>query len=273
MAGEGANHQGRAFRVLVVIPTLGERLGTLVRTIASIQGQAGVDVDIVLVVKARTSALVAVADRNAAEVITCAGGISAAINAGFALASSHHRYVSWLGDDDLLRPNALAVAIALLERDKDAVVAYGACDYVDHDGDLLFSRRPPIMAPALLQFIPGLIKQETCVFRLSALRQVGGLDEGLRYTMDLDLLLRLRRVGSFVKADQVLAAFGWHAGSLTVANRNASLVEAQDVQHRHARGITKILQPVWKYPVRYLILSLSAKINRDVGRRALAKDH
>ena len=72
--------------------------------------------------------------------------------------------------------------------------------------------------------------------------------------MDLDLLLRMRRIGSFVKTDQVLACFCWHAGSLTIANRKASLEEAQNVQLSHIRGIFRILNRLWKYPIKYLIL-------------------
>lgn len=258
-----------AFRILVVIPTLGERLETLVRTLSSIQDQAGALVDMVIVAKTNTFELIAIADRYRARIIFHPGHISAAVNAGFAQASERHRYVGWLGDDDMLSPDALANASALLERYPAAVVSYGSCDYVDLNGDLLFNRRPPPNAPALLQFIPGLIKQEACLFRLSALRRVGGLNEKLKYTMDLDLLLKLRRLGPFVRVDRVLAAFCWHPGSLTVANRNASLDEAQNVQGSHARGIARLLQPLWKYPIRYLILALSARINRGLRQPAI----
>lgn len=262
-----SNVYRQPFRILLVIPTLGERLETLSRTLSSVQDQADVLVDIVLVAKTERPDLSALADRFNARVIFHPGNISAAINVGFAQARDDHRYACWLGDDDMLRPNALAKASAMLESNPTASLAYGSCDYVDLNGNLLFKRCPPPYAPMLLQIVPGLIKQETCLFRLKALRQVGGLDESLKFTMDLDLLLKLYRVGSFVKVDQVLAAFCWHPNSLTIANRSASLVEAQNVQSRHVRGVVKILQPLWKYPVRYLILTLNWKINRGLGQR------
>lgn len=256
----------RPFRILVVIPTLGERLETLCRTLSSIQAQQDVSVDMVLVAKNKSDALTAIADRYRARIIFVPGSISAAINAGFAQTDETHKYAAWLGDDDMLKAGALACSSALLEAQPTAVVAYGACDYVDINGELLFNRRPPPMAPLLLQFVPGLIKQETCLFRISALRQINGLDETVKYTMDLDLLLKLRRLGPFVKTNQTLAAFCWHPGSLTVANRKASLSEAQQVQRKHARGITRLLQSLWKHPIRYLILILSWKINRDYSQ-------
>lgn len=252
------------FRILMVIPTLGERLDTIGRTLASIRDQAHVAVDIVIVSKFKTAGLVAVADQYKAEITVHPGNISAAINAGFAHANASHRYVNWIGDDDFLRPDALRVASALLEENPAAVVAYGSCDYVTRGGTLLFKRKPPHNAPTLLLLVPGLIKQESCLFRLSAVNQVLGVDEKLKYTMDLDLLLKLRRVGSFIESNKSLAAFCWHPGSLTVANRRASLTEAQDVQASHVRGIAKILQPFWRYPIRYLILIMSWKINREL---------
>ena len=251
-----------AVRALVVVPTLGERLATLARTLKSIRGQAGLAVDIVLVARDRSAGLETLAGEFGAELMTDPGRISAAVNAGFARAGEAHRYAAWLGDDDQLRPGALAAAIERLEAVPAATVAFGSCDYVDVDGNLLFTRRPPPGAPALLQFVPGLIKQEACVFRMSSLRAAGGLDESLKFTMDLDLLLRLRRLGPFVRVERVQAAFCWHPGSLTVANRAASLAEAQQVQSRQVRGLARALRSVWKPPVRWLILVMSWKINQ-----------
>lgn len=255
----------REFRILMVIPTLGERLETLIRTLLSVRNQYNVVVDIILVTKTWTLELERIADSYSASVIVHPGNISAAINAGFSYASKEHKYVFWLGDDDMLRPDALVTATTLLEHNPLAVVCYGICEYVDINGRTLFTRCPPPMAPALLQFIPGLIKQETCLFRLSAFQQVGGLDENLKFTMDLDLLLKLRRQGPFVRSNRVLAAFCWHPGSLTISNRRASLIEAQNVQLSHARGIIRVLQPIWKYVIRYLILAANWKINRGVS--------
>jgi hypothetical protein len=98
------------------------------------------------------------------------------------------------------------------------------------------------------------------------LKRAGGLDEKLKYTMDLDLLLSLSTLGSFIKTHRVIAAFCWHPASLTIANRKASLLEAQVVQRRHARGIFFMLAySLLKYPVRGLILALNWKINQSIN--------
>jgi GT2 family glycosyltransferase len=249
----------------VVVPTLGKRLDTLNRALASIQEQPGVVVDTLVVARTASTDLYNIADRYHARILVHPGNISSAINAGLAQATDAHGYATWLGDDDMLCSHSLAHTSSLLESKPAAVVAYGSCNYIDLSGALLFCRRPPIMAPTLLHFVPGLIKQEACLFRLSALKQAGGLDEKLEYTMDLDLLLRLRTLGSFVKTHRVTAAFCWHPGSLTIANRKASLHEAQCVQRRHARGLFLWLTySLLKYPVRGLILALDWKINQGI---------
>lgn len=261
---DDAEQRLQSFRILIVIPTLGTRIETLRRTLTSIQQQDGVRVDVVIVSKTRTPELTAIAANFQANIFIHQGHISEALNVGFAEARKEHRYASWLGDDDMLRPGALANASTFLEQNPKAVAYYGSCDYVDIRGTLLFSRRPPPKAPALLQFVPGLIKQEACLFRISALVEAGGLDERLKYTMDLDLLLRLRRLGPFVKSDHVHAAFCWHSGSLTIANRMDSFNEAQSVQDKHARGIIRMLYRLLRYPILYFILAISWKINRDL---------
>jgi GT2 family glycosyltransferase len=257
-----------AFRMLVVIPTLGQRLDTLVRTLASIHDQTGAPVDVVLVTRVASPELRAIADRFDAQLVCDDGGISAAVNAGFATARPEHRYGGWIGDDDMMKPGFLATAAGMLESRPDAVVAFGDCDYIDIEAKRLFVRSPPPLAPALLQFLPGLIKQEACVFRLAAVREVGHLNRQLRYAMDLDLLLRLRRVGAFVRARQVFAAFCWHPGSLTISNRSASLVEAQEIQKTHARGVVRLLFLMLKPVIWYVVLAANWHINRQMRAAA-----
>jgi GT2 family glycosyltransferase len=252
----------RSFRILIVVPTLGRRMDTLERTLASISAQDDISVDAVVVTPVEDESLRCLVERHGARQVVEDGHISAAVNRGFRQAGPQHRYVGWIGDDDLLRPGALAASSRLLEQHGEAVVAFGQCDYIDMTGRLLFTRRPPLGAAWWLQFVPGLIKQETCLFRREAVLAVGGLDESLRYAMDLDLLLRLRRLGSFVRVDAVQAAFCWHADSITVANREMSFVEAQRVQRIAAHGLVRLLSPFAQPLVRHLLLAVNDRINR-----------
>ena len=252
-----------ALRVLVVVPTLGQRMPTLERTLCSLRTQASVTVDIVLVSPTVNDALNSMASRFEASLVEEAGHISAAINRGFSTAGPDHRYVAWIGDDDMIPTGALARSVAQLERSPDAVLCFGDCEYVDSAGLTMFTRRPPPGAGWLMQLVPGLIKSETCLFRRSAVSSVGGLNENLRYAMDLDLILRLRAVGRFVRCRAPQGVFCWHPGSITVANRECSFTEAQAAQRWGSLGLARHVAPLVQPLLKRLFLVMSRRIDRQ----------
>ena len=250
------------FRVLVVVPTLGERRDSLERTLSSLSAGADSPIDLVMVCPLDTGPLRDIACRWGARLILDQGHISAAINRGFATAGPRHRYLAWIGDDDLLPAAALLTSASLLEQNPDAVLSYGDCEYIDSQGRNLFVRRPPRGAGWWMQFVPGLIKSEACLFRRDALLAVGGLDERLRYAMDLDLILRLRSVGRVVRCPGITGKFGWHPGSITITNRESSFTEAQLVQRRASRGLASWVSPLIQPLLKRLFLSMCQRIDR-----------
>ena len=249
-------------RVLIVIPTLGRRPELFSLTLASVLNQGSEPADVVVVLPRQATVVRELASAAGAQLVDDPGSMSAAINAGFALAEPHHVYANWIGDDDLLAPGALALAASALDADARAVVAFGYCDYIDGDGRRLFTSRAGRLAPWLMTWGPDLVPQPGALFRLSAVREVGLIDPTLSYAMDLDLLLRLRRTGRFVNTRTVLSSFRWHALSTTVANRNPSLNEAEMVKRRYLSPLQVRVAPVWERPVR-LATRLAA---RRVGR-------
>lgn len=122
-----------ATEVLIVIPTLGERVDYLRQTLESIRNQQ-VKVDIMVVTPASALAARALAHEFNAKVIDDPGSLPAAINLGVAEAGMQHRYVNWLGDDDLLTAGSLQVCVTALATQPKTVLAYGACEYIDEQG-------------------------------------------------------------------------------------------------------------------------------------------
>ena len=253
-------------RILLAIPTLGERPELLALTLESITSQVGERSDVVVVVPAAATEARALARAAGAEVVDDPGGISAAVNAGWARATTAHSYLNWIGDDDLLAPGSLHAAASALDADESAVVAFGRCDYIDEEGRFLFSSRAGRLAPWLMTWGPDLVPQPGALFRRSAVMAVGGVDDGLNYAMDLDLLLRLRRMGRFVNTGQTLASFRWHPTSTTVANRNPSLHEAETVKRRYLSTWTRPLAPLWERPVRLSTKLAVRRVNRLAAR-------
>jgi GT2 family glycosyltransferase len=236
--------------VLIVLPTLGERLEFLKLTLDSIGSQEGVEVVLVVVVPKRATEARAFAEQYGAVILDDPGSHSGAINLAFSVYGADCQYGNWIGDDDLLLPDALKTAVSALERNSRSPVAYGYCNYIDDDGEILFTSRMGRLAPWLMTWGPDLVPQPGALFRMSAVQRAGGLDESLRYAMDLDLLLRLRRFGAFSNTRTTLAAFRWHADSKTVANRNGSLSEGEIVKRRYLSPPMARAAWIWEGPVR-----------------------
>ena len=235
--------------VLIVVPTLGQRLGFLEQTLASIAGQS-VPADIAVVTPSRSTEARELARGFGAEVVDDPGSLPSAVNAGVAAAQPCHEYVNWIGDDDLLADGSLARTVGALAADTGRVVAYGACDYIDDEGRLLWTSRAGRWAQTILPWGPDLIPQPGMLVRRTAWDAVGGVDDSLRFAFDLDLLLKLRPKGSFVDVGAVVSSFRWHPESLTVSDRTTSLDESEAVKRRYLSPRARRWAWAWERPVR-----------------------
>jgi glycosyltransferase involved in cell wall biosynthesis len=255
--------------VLVVLPTLGDRLDTLELTLASIDAQRD-DVALRLVVVAPESASKA-RDLAVGHGATVVGdpktGISAAINAGIEAAESES-YYAWMGDDDLFRRGGLRRLLDLMTSGPDVVVAYGGCDYIDPNGAVIGTSRAGRVARWLLPWGPDLIPHPGSMIRLDAMRAAGLFDPTLRYAMDLDMFLRLRSRGRYLSTREPVSAFRWHPDSLTVANREASSAESEAVKRRHLPPALRPMAPVWETPVRWAASRAATAVSQRARRLA-----
>lgn len=239
-------------KILVILPTLGERMDSLAETLDAIDAQRA-DVELALVVVAPASATAArlLASAHGAVIVDDPKtGISAAINRGLA-ARTDEEYYAWIGDDDLFRPRGLLTLRRLLESHPEAVLSYGGCEYIDPAGKVLAVSNAGVLARFLLPWGPDLIPHPGTMIRLDALEAIGGFDVSLKYAMDLDAFLKLRSHGRFVSTRLPVSAFRWHPDSLTVANRLNSSLESEAVKTRHLSPVLKPISPVWNLPVRW----------------------
>ncbi|GAA3874173.1 hypothetical protein GCM10022381_16260 [Leifsonia kafniensis] len=251
--------------ILVILPTLGDRLEMLADTLATVAEQRET-VDLTLVAVMPTKAVEARAMAAAAGAIVVDDpktGISEAINCGLAVRNGES-YYAWIGDDDLFRPGGLRRLQDLLEVNPKAVLAYGGCDYVDPNGLTIATSNAGELAKFLLPWGPDLIPHPGTMIRLDALMDIGGFDAQLKYAMDLDAFLKLRSYGTFVNTRETVSAFRWHPDSLTVAGRLSSSKEAERVKRRHLPRMLQPLSPLWHYPWRWA----SAYAAQHVSNRA-----
>ncbi len=255
--------------LLVVLPTLGDRLEFLKKALTSCADLRDyISVTIVMVVPRSAEAARNLGREFGAQILDDPGkGMSAAINAAIRHRTTEDFYV-WVGDDDELLAPGISRLLDVIKRDERVVVAYGNCQYVDTFGNSLGVSRAGILATWLMTWGPNLLPHPGTVVRLDTMQNVGGFDEKLSYAMDLDMFLRLRRVGKFVHLPVLTSRFGWHSASATVANRSLSFKESILVKKRYLRPLLRLVSWIWDYPVLIATRLASWLINGRGSRRS-----
>lgn len=249
-------------RVLLIVPTLGARPGHLHDCLASISNQS-VLVDIV-VVAPKTPEVLQLTSKFSAQFVVDPGSQTQAINTGVAHAVSQQDYefVNWLCDDDLLEPGSLQRTVSTLDAAPKATVAYGACRYIDDAGKQLWVSRAGPWATRILSWGPDLIPQPGMLIRMDAWQHVGGVDESYRFAFDLDLLLKLRKLGPLVDSGAIVSSFRWHAESLTVGDRTTNLIESERAKRASLSPRARKAAWLWEKPVRGATRLAAAEVNR-----------
>jgi hypothetical protein len=232
----------------VVVPTIGERPQYLDITLKSIR-EAG-DSYIVLVGRKgfdaasyQESGLV---DLYIDELET---SVPNKINQGFRALPENIQYITWIGDDDLLSPGSLSVAVSALTKPDNPVLVYGHCQYIDSEGNDVLVKRSGSWAVPLLRFGPQLIPQPSAVFRRDAFEKVDGLSDKFQFAFDFDLFIKLTKLGKAFFVDQILSSHRWHATSLTYSRRWDSVREASLVRVLNLPSVAKFFSPVWELPI------------------------
>ena len=261
------NSTNTSAEILVVLPTLGDRLDTLQETLESIESQRDfVSLRLIVVCPEHAHEAIQLAKKFDAFVVSDPSkGISAAINIGIEQRKNEEFY-AWMGDDDLFRPRGLEKLRRLLTSDKEAIVAYGGCDYIDSQGNVLATSNAGKLAQFLLPWGPDLIPHPGSMIRLDALQLIGNFDTKLKFAMDLDAFLKLRKIGKFVYTREVVSAFRWHAESLTVANRGLSSAESEAVKFKHLGPIARSFSWLWVRPIRWASAIASQRVSAQVRR-------
>ena len=193
-------------------------------------------------------------------------GLSAAIDAGLRSFPNSIEYINWIGDDDLLVENSLNQTAALLGSNPKTVLVYGGCEYIDVDGNRIWKNKSGKYASLLLHFGPQLIPQPGALIRRDAYTAVGGLNTSYKWAFDLDLLIRLKKVGTLQFVDTTLAKFRWHEGSLSVGGRKGSVNEASSIRRASLPRVLQIVSPLWEVPMKQAILAAGSRLNRKLKR-------
>jgi glycosyltransferase involved in cell wall biosynthesis len=153
-----------------------------------------------------------------------------------AIAQARAPYIAFLDADDLLKPGKLGATADALDRHPEAGFAFGEFEHIDAEGAVLESlvvRDKLAACPLALtplgdgwSFIAqaelargflyrNFISPSGVMVRKRVLDEVGGFDESLRYSEDLDLWFRLVHHTGALYCERVGHSYRRAAGSLT----------------------------------------------------------
>ena len=142
-------------------------------------------------------------------------GQAATLNRGWSQARGE--ILSYLSADDRLLPHAVSSAVARLQGEPHAIMAYGDFNLVDEHGRIIRS----VQAPDFSYF--DLVVRTVCApgpgvfFRRRGYEATGGWNPAFRQWPDYEFWLRLGLQGAFMRVPHVLAEFRVHDASQTFA--------------------------------------------------------
>jgi hypothetical protein len=181
--------------------------------------------------------------------------------------------VNWIGDDDILQVDAISTCVKTLESNPECVGVFGNCFYIDEWGQTIARYRVPKFANFLSSFVPGLLKLEGGLFRRDLFVKSGGINLALNYSPDADVILKLKKYGTFLKVDMYLSKFRIHSDSITTQNRSKSLIEGFKLQFSFATRLReKVLVAIFFLPTFFakhtifFILNLKSKLVRSLEK-------
>jgi hypothetical protein len=254
-----------AGRTAVVVPTLGQRPEYLEQSLASIRAAGSAWVLVVAPATFDAGDLIARGLIDA-KVDETGRSLPAAIEQGFAALPDSVEFMSWLGDDDLLKPEALTVTSDFLATHPKSSAVYGACEYIDENNNRVWINKSGVWAAPLLRVGPDLIPQPGSLFRRSSYLKTSGLRTDLGWAFDMDIFLQLARVGRLSYLKRTLASFRWHTESLSVAQRSKSVAEASKVRKEYLPAWLRPISVLWEAPVRYITFRAGDVVIKDVKK-------
>jgi teichuronic acid biosynthesis glycosyltransferase TuaG len=149
------------------------------------------------------------------------GGTASALNHGIRYASG--KYIAWLSSDDKFYPNKVSEQVAYM-RYHGARISFTNFDYIDSRSQVTTSNAAQTFLNvfefynAFFTYNP--INGCTVMMRRSLFRKIGGFNEQLPYTHDLDLWYRVILSGTdFHFVPSTLTAYRWHEGMGTLRHK------------------------------------------------------
>lgn len=143
-------------------------------------------------------------------------GLTRSLNQMLSLARGE--FIARMDADDVALPDRFVQQVKLLESDSQIACVGGSYDIIDDRGEWLFRvELPESDAEIQQQLLSGqtAIQHPCAMMRRITLEQVGGYDETLKTSQDIDLWLRIGEVGTLANVPQVILKYRVHEQSVS----------------------------------------------------------
>jgi glycosyltransferase involved in cell wall biosynthesis len=208
------------------------------------------------------------------------GKPSATRNAGIRATTA--KYIAFLDDDDLWKPERLSPAVELLERQPEIGMVYAQATMMTSNLDqeiLSFPPLPLAEGHPVAEFLDNVVHLDTVLVRRSVLDEVGLLDESVYGAEDMDLTVRIARAYRVAALPYSVAVVRRRAADAPVSVKGATatwLGRARDefyllrkhlsIQDEHRPSMTQRIRIVRRRRGWYAHMLL------DTARTALRED-
>ena len=147
------------------------------------------------------------------------------------------RLVARMDADDVCHPERLARQVAVLDAHPDAALVGTLMEGVDGDGRLV---RPIDRWRLARRSVFAPFPHGSIIVPRALLERVGGYRRGCEYWEDLDLYLRLSRLGKVLVLPEALYRYRFHVGNVRRRDHGASVLRGTSLMlrcvARHRRG-------------------------------------
>jgi glycosyltransferase involved in cell wall biosynthesis len=234
------------------VPTL-NAAATLRLTLESLRPLVEKGCRVLVVDGGSTDATRAIAEAFPCTLLTCAGSMYHAINAGFAHADADAAWLTWINADDLLYADTALSRIADADGRDD--VLYGPVDFIDSAGRFLHCWQSAAPRDLLVLYRAGYspLLQQGTLFRREAHEKVVAFDTHYSLVADADYWWRALEIGlRFRHAPRrSVAAFRLHAEQQSFRHRermqgeHAAMVAAHGASISRGRAVAPLCR--WRY--------------------------
>jgi hypothetical protein len=248
----------------VIVATLGER-PSLKSTLISIAKQNVKELEIKIVCpQSNLEKVQEIAQECLSsnfEIIHDAGkGLSGAINQGYE-ARGEFDYFCWLNDDDELTNGSLERSIYSLDTNQNFYAVIGTLAYLRKDKSKVVKNKVTKLHFFITKIGPNIIPQPGSLLRRISIGETRPLNEKFKFAMDLDMWLKIMKIGKIGIIKETQAVMNWHQDSITVSNRKKASIEAFQIRLRNSQNLfRKFLVIICYLPTR-LLSSILSKIN------------